>query len=126
MSLADAMAEIALAVSGALGGPFWDAEIITQPETDLDDGGSIIVAGDDPEARTCSAQVDSCTEAMRKAEGFTEKDRRVLVLAATLDGGITTDDNIAILAGPDKGEFMIRSVATDPCAIYFELHCGPA
>lgn len=125
MDMAGAFAEIGQAFSSAFGAPFWAAEIITQPEIVYDAGGSIVPGDDEPTRWPCRAQVDAATEAMRAAEGFTEQTRRIIVLAATLDGIISTDDSIEILEGPFAGVWMIDSVSRDTAAAGFELAGRP-
>lgn len=124
MSIPAIFANIALSVSSAFGGPFHDAEVTDQAEAVTDDGGSIIDPGE-PVVRSCSAQVDACTEAMRSAEGYTEKDVRIIVLAATLEGGITTDSEIEMLEGDTLGRFSVQSVDHDTMGAYWELRARP-
>lgn len=126
MGIAEAMADIALGFSTVLGAGYHSARIITQGEIQHDDGGSIIPGSDVPTYRACSAQVDSATEAMRLSEGFTEQDRRILVLAGTLAGDISTAEQIEFLEGPFVGTWMIESVGRDPAATYHELRGRPA
>ncbi len=120
--LDQAFSDIGLAFSQAFGGIFWPAQIITQGEIEYDDGGSIIPGTGEPTKRPCQAQVDAATLAMRQTEGFAEKDRRIIVLAATLDGPeITTEDRIEFLEGPFVGLWMIESAVRDTAAAGFEL-----
>lgn len=125
MSIADAFAGIALGLSATFGGPFFDAKVIDQGEAELDDGGSIVDPGE-PIDRTCSAQIDACTEAMRSEQGYADKDVRLLILRATIEGGLDTDAMVEVLAGPDAGLFSIQSVGTDPMAVYWECRARPA
>lgn len=119
MSVAAAFADIALGIAAATGAGFHDA-IAKSPGTAIyDEGGSIGTPGT-PTERECSVQVDAATEAMRLAEGYRDKDMRLLVLAATLDGDLNTDATIDVLAGPHQGEWQIASVDRDPVGIYFE------
>lgn len=124
VDLASAFAQIAGAVSAAVGGPYHDARVISQADVAEDDGGSIVAAGD-PAERACSAQVDSATDQMRREAGFVEEDRRILVLAASIEGEITTSDTIELIAGPFAGEWSIQRVARDPAALGFELRARP-
>lgn len=121
---AEAFAQIAGAVSGAFGGPYFDARIITQTDAEYDEGGSL-ATGDEPAYRTCQAQVDAATEAMRLQDGFTEADKRILVLAATVTGGIDTGQEVEMLAGPDIGVWSVQSVNRNPMAVNYELRARP-
>ena len=124
MSIAEAFAEIALGIADAFGGPFFDAKVIDQAEAQTDDGGSIIDPGE-PVERDCSAQIDACTEGMRGEEGYADKDVRLLILRATIEGTLDTDALVEVLGGPDAGTFSIQSVGTDPMAVYWECRARP-
>jgi hypothetical protein len=113
--LAAAIGGIARRVSAVMGGPYSAARIVEPGR-----------AGRSARHRPCSAQVDAATEAMRLGD-FTEEDRRILVLRDGLDGEVTTDDRIRILAGPYAGSLwaIVPPVASDPVAAYYELHGRP-
>ena len=119
MSIAQAFADIALGISAATGSGFHDAKAKWTGTATYDAGGSITTPGT-PISKDCSVQVDAATEAMRQAEGYTDRDMRLLVLAATLDGDLDTAATINVLAGPHAGEWMIASVDRDPCGVYWE------
>lgn len=121
MDMPSAFAGIGLAFSAVFGGPYWPAQIITQGEIEYDDGGSIIPGSGEPTRRDCMAQVDAATLSMRQAEGFIEKDRRIIVLADTLTGEISTEDRIELLQGPFAGLWGIESVDRDTGAAGLEL-----
>lgn len=112
MTIAQAFADIALGFSAAFGGIYHDA-LAKWPGTPVtDDGGSITTPGT-PIEITCSVQVDVVTEAMRQAEGFTDKDMRLLVLAATLDGDMDTSATVEVLDGPHAGSWSIDMADLD-------------
>jgi len=72
------------------------------------------------EPRTCRVQVDSATERMRSAEGFTEMDRAIYVLSASLEGDLDTGAEITVLDGAYAGvAFRVASVDRDPVAAYW-------
>lgn len=119
MSIAEAFAMIAQGFSAAGLGAFYDAKAKWPGTPVIDAGGSIVTPGT-PIAKDCSAQVDSVTEAMRQAGGFTDKDVRLLVLTATLDGDLDTGATVEVLDGPHAGSWMLASCDRDPCGIYFE------
>lgn len=117
--MAAAFADIALAFSAAGLGAYHDALAKTKG-TPTYSGGSIVTPGT-PTERTCSVQVDAVTEAMRQAEGYTDRDMRLLVLADTLEGSLDTDATIDVLEGPYAGtEWMLASVDRDPVGAYWE------
>ncbi len=81
-------------------------------------GDGTLQAGSD--ARPCKARVDNATERMRGAEGFTETDRAISILAATVVGEVTTDNTITLLEGDYAGvAFHIASVDRPPGASYY-------
>lgn len=81
-----------------------------------DAGGSITSGGGFVDV-SCRAQRDSVTEAMRRAPGYTDSDVRVLVLASSFSGTITTDDEITV-AGV---RYAIASVGMDPAGAAYDL-----
>lgn len=119
MSIAGEFASMFLELSSALGdeGPFFDAVVRSGGEPELDDGGSIAAAGD-VVTRPCSVQFDAVTEAMRQAEGFTDRDMRLLVIG--LDGALDTTHTVEVLAGPNAGIWTLQSAVTDPLSIGWE------
>lgn len=90
----------------------------------FDDGGSI-VAGNEPDMIDCRVQVDRCTEAMRQAEGYTDRDVRLLVLREGV-GALTTDDRVEVLSGPCMGIYLVSSVEVDPAGAAFDCRARPA
>lgn len=119
MTIQQAFADIALGFSAAGLGAFYDAKAKWPGAAIYDTGGSIATPGT-PIEKDCSAQVDAVTEAMRRADTFTEKDMRLLVLAATLDGDLDTGATIEVLGGPHAGSWSLASCDRDPCGIYWE------
>lgn len=124
MSIPAMFASIALGISSAFGGPFHDAEVTDQADATTDVGGSIVDPGS-AVTRSCSAQVDACTEAMRAAEGYADKDVRIIILAATLEGPLGTDATIEMLEGGTVGSFSIQSVDSDTMLAYHECRARP-
>jgi hypothetical protein len=118
--MAQLFADLSVAISGEYGGPYFAAQILSSTDAVIDAGGSIVTPGA-PVERSCMAQVDACTEAMRSAEGYTDKDLRFLVLGATLIGAVDTDASIEMLAGPNVGTYSIQSVSRDTMGAYWEL-----
>ena len=125
LNMAAKYASIAQAVSAAYGGPYFDAIIHSKGEAVYDDGGSIVTPGT-PTQKSCQAQVDLATQDMRAAEGFTDGDMRILILAEGIVGAISLDDRVEVLAGPHAGTWLIQSIARDPFGIYWELRGRPA
>ncbi len=119
MSIAQAFASIAQGFSAVGLGAFYDAKAKWPGTPTTDVGGSITAPGT-PVEKSCSVQVDYVTESMRLADNFTEKDMRLLVLAATLDGDLDTGASIEVLAGPHAGLWSLASCDRDPCGVYWE------
>lgn len=112
-----AFAQIATLVGEAVGGPFHDAVLLYAGEAVVDDGGSIITPGTPVEV-ACRVQVDRVTEAMRQAEGFLEKDVRLLILGPT---SLTTEPDVSVTDGPFAGQvYSIITVGRDPLGFGWE------
>jgi hypothetical protein len=116
---AGTFSDIAMSISKRLGGPYVSGTVVDQAGQQWDDGGSIIDPGN-ATLRTCMLQVDVVTDAMRQAEGYTDKDMRLLVLANTLQGRIDTDATIEVIDGPGFGVWSVASVVRDPLGIYWD------
>lgn len=116
--LAGAFTSIALKVSAATGAGYFDA-VARWSGVPVMEGGSIVTPGT-PVEKSCSVQVDSVTEAMRAAEGYSDQDMRLLVLATTLDGELDTDATVEVLAGPHIGAWQLATVSRDPAGIAWE------
>lgn len=120
MAIPEAFAAIAQSFSAAGLGAFYDGNAKWPGTATFDDGGSITAPGT-PDEKACQVQIDQVTEAMRQADGFTDKDMRLLVLAATLDGDLDTKATIEVEAGPYEGTiWTLASCVRDPCGVYFE------
>lgn len=88
-----------------------------------DDGGSVVPS--EPDLIDAFAQVDQCTEAMRQAEGYTERDVRLIVLREGV-GELTTDDRVELLSGPCTGVYLVQSIGVDPAGAYLDCRARPA
>ena len=120
MDMAATFASIATGFSSAFGGPFVSARLHHAGSPVIDDGGSIVTPGT-ATARTCTAQVDVATDAMRLQDGFVEGDVRIIVLSDGLTGPITTDERCEIMSGIFAGMYSVESVGRDTAGIGFEL-----
>lgn len=70
--------------------------------------------------RTCRAKVDSATERMRDQDGYTDTDRAIYILAASIFGDVTSDAEIEILEGDYAGaKFGIGSIDRPPGCSYW-------
>ena len=114
-----AFARIATGFSAMAGGPFSDA-VVTWAGTPVKDAGGSITTPGTPVSLDCKAQFDAPTQAMRAAEGFLESDARVIVLAASLAGGLDTTARIVKATGPYAGTWALLSVAGDPAGVGYE------
>jgi hypothetical protein len=76
--------------------------------------------------RDCLAQVDSCTEAMREAEGYTDTDRGVFILAASLEGEALTGQEITVHKGPYAGTpwRLASPIDRDPAGAYWRARAA--
>lgn len=96
--LADAFAQIAVAISGAVGGPYHTGKLHWPGVPVVDDGGSIVTPGE-PVEFDCMVQIDQVTEAMQREAGYTDRDVRLLVLAPGLQRRVDTDATVEVLPG---------------------------
>lgn len=115
MDLAAAFGEIGMAFSSVLGGPYHAARTIEQVAPVYDDGGSIITPGGVAH-RDCQVQIDTAIQRMREAEGYVDTDVALIVLAATLDGGLNTEARIEVLDGPHAGVWSVELIERDTAA----------
>jgi len=119
MMFADALASIAIGLSRAGLGAYYDAECRWPGVPVLDEGGSIDRPGV-PIVYPCQVQVDVATEAMRAEQGYRDKDARLLVLCKTLAVALDTDATIVVLAGPHEGSWSLQTASLDACGAYWE------
>lgn len=122
--LPQAFANLAMRVGAAVGAPYYPGRIIDVTDPVQDEGGSIITPGS-VVTRTFMVQIDVVSDANRP-DGWTDRDYRFLVLAATLDGGMDTDAEIEITEGPHAGKWMVSSLQTDPAGIGYVGKGRPA
>ncbi|WP_314712934.1 hypothetical protein [Sphingobium yanoikuyae] len=115
MDLAAAFGGIGMAFSSVLGGPYHAARTIEQVAPVYDDGGSIITPGGVAH-RDCQVQIDTAIQRMREAEGYVDTDVALIVLAATLDGGLNTEARIEVLDGPHAGVWSVELIERDTAA----------
>lgn len=99
-----------------LGGLYLSARLVTRAPTYNGHGDLELTEA----THECRARVDNATERMRQAEGFTETDRAIYVLAAGLAVDVTTDAEVEILEGDYAGKaFGVASVDRPPGGSYF-------
>lgn len=112
-----AFAQIATLVGEAVGGPYHAAALLYEGTPVYEDGGSIITPGT-PTEISCKVQVDRVTEAMRQAEGFLEKDVRLLILGPV---ALDTQPDLRVDAGPFAGQtYSLQTVGRDPLGLGWE------
>lgn len=104
-------------------GPLFPAAVVTETPPVIDDGGSIVTPGV-PSERPCSAQVDVVTDAMRREDGFADKDVRLILIG--LDGGLDTFARVEVQAGPSAGLYSVQSVQRDPVSVGFDCRARVA
>ena len=104
---------IAAAFSAALSGLYLPATLHRPGEYATDGEGNVLPAvGADV---ACRAQVDAASYAMRQSEGYSEGDVRIIVLAAGLDGPVTTDCQITV----SDTRWMIGSAEMDAASSHW-------
>lgn len=106
-------------------GLFLPATLTRVAVTNDGEGGASVAEDSQP----CSAQVDSVTEAMRQAPGYTTKDVRLIVLQSGVTGGqIDTDCKVTMNAGAYAGTTFKLSapITVDPASSYWECRATPA
>lgn len=97
--------------------PFYLAGRIFKIENVYDSYGEIVRT---ELAYDCKMQINNLDEAMRQAQGSADTDRRILVLQASTDAVIDTDDELICDEGFYAGQrFQIASVNMDPVAARF-------
>lgn len=104
---------IAAVFEQVLTGFYLDATLHRATLTDDGEGGGTVSHTDE----AVKAQLDATTEAMRAAEGYSDTDQRIFVLAHGVDRP-NTDDEITV----GDRRWTIRSVSQDPAGAYWELH----
>lgn len=97
----------------AFAGIYLPATLHRRTLIDDGEGGYTTTTTDYP----CRAQIDAVTEAMRQEPGYDFTDRRILILADTLEVVPDTDCEISVRAE----RFGIQSVNSDPALSYFEV-----
>lgn len=116
---AETFANMATCFAAQFGGPFQEVTARWPGTATYDDGGSITAAGT-PITRTCKAQFDMPTEAMRADPGFLERDMRMIVLTATITGTLDSAANIVVSSGPHAGVWSLETCQGDPAGIGYE------
>lgn len=97
-------------------GHYMAATVTDHSLTYADDGTMTRGAG----PRSCRARVDNATQRMRESPGFVETDRALYILAASLEGELTTEAEIEILEGDYAGStFGVASIDRPPGASYY-------
>ena len=112
-------ADLASGFAAQFGAPFQEVTATWPGTAEYDTGGSIVTPGT-PIEKLCRAQFDAPTEAMRSDPGFVERDMRLLVLTATLDGTLDSEAKIVVASGEHAGTWSLESVQGDPAGIGWE------
>lgn len=112
-------ANLATGFAAQFGAPFQDVTATWPGAAEYDAGGTIVTPGT-PISKPCKAQFDVPTEAMRSDPGFVERDMRLLVLTATLDGTLDSEAKIVVATGEHAGTWSLESVQGDPAGIGWE------
>ncbi len=127
VSMAESVASIASGISAALGGPYQAATVTRWTDAEYDEGGSIVTPAQ-PVNRACKAQVSIPTAQARIADGFTEKEVWVIILAASLAGDLDTDMSVSIDTGPFAGtSWLLKApLSLDSMGVTWKAKGSPA
>jgi len=129
LNLPNAFLSIANMFSAALGGPLWAGFVLTETNPVYDDGGSIITPGGTDRA-ACKVQIDALDQRARP-DGWTEKDYRFIILAASVQAGdligdvppIDTDARVQVADSTAPADFrgiwLVSALQRDPAGIGF-------
>ncbi|HQS96690.1 MAG TPA: hypothetical protein PK823_09370 [Novosphingobium sp.] len=112
-------ANLATGFAATFGAPFQDVVAVWPGTAVFDTGGSITTPGT-PVELECKAQFDVPTEQMRADPAFLERDMRLLVLTATLDGTLDSAASVVVASGEYAGTWSLESVQGDPAGIGWE------
>lgn len=101
----------------AFNGIYLPGTLHRQTRTEADNGDVSVLWSDSP----IRYQPDRITQAMRQAEGYTDKDAAFLILQAGVAQEPTTDDEFT--AG---GRWAVKSVDADPANTHWIIRASPA
>lgn len=104
---------IASIMHGVFSGIYLDATLHRTTTTSDGKGGGSTSDADE----AVKAQLEAATEAMRQAEGYTDTDVRILLLAHGVDRP-NSDCEVTV----DGTRYGIRSVGRDPAGAYWDIH----
>lgn len=116
LNLPGAFLGLANMAASMMGAPFYGGAIVSQATPGGYDDDGVFVPGTPPTERPCKVQIDALDERMRP-DGWTDDDRRFIVLAASFSGGLDTDASITVAPGPFAGTWAVSSLEMDPAAI---------
>lgn len=113
----------AAALFGEIFSPIYLPATLTDATDTYNEKGTLTRGG---QARDCLAQVDACTEAMRSAEGYTDTDRGVFILATSLAGEALTGQVIVVTKGPYAGTSwrLASPIDRDPAGAYWRARAA--
>ena len=113
MSLLDG--QIAAIFNAAFSGIYLPATLHKTVLTYDDAGNPIATVTDYP----CRAQIDDMSEVARSQAGYTEKERRIIVLSGSVEVPPTGDDEITV-----KGDrYSIMLASNDTASSHYVLRC---
>ncbi len=112
------------AVFGAAFAPLYLPGVLhKQTRTDTDDGDVEVAWTDSP----IRYQPDKVTEAMRQAEGYTDRDAAFLILQAGVEP-FNTDAELTAKQSPAEPErrWAVKSCESDPAGTHWVVRASPA
>lgn len=109
----------AAALFGELLAPLYLPATLSDTTDSYDTKGTLRRGANAP--RDCLVQVDRCTERMTQAEGYTDTDRAMYILATSLEGDAVTGQEIEVHEGEYAGTKwrLAAPIDRDPATAYW-------
>ena len=119
MSLLDG--GLARAFAGAFGALYLDGTLHRITSARASNGDITSTEADTP----IKGQVDTCTEAQKREDGYTDRDARLLVLQVGPTGVTISRPNTDAKVTLAGTKWLLQSVTSDPANTYWDLRARP-
>lgn len=104
---------------GSVFGSFYLSGTLVQSTYTYDEGGSIIASDDT--TQPVKVQQDAVTEAMRATGGYSQNDKRFIILQSGVTGRLDGDCKLIF----EGVTYMLRSPEQDPARSYWAVRAVP-